>query len=250
MTIKKTWVTYILECADGTLYTGVTNDIQKRLAAHNDGRGARYTNARRPVVLRYTEVAKNRSAAQRREAHIKQWSRAEKLRMIEDMKPRRRAQGFTLIETLVVVAIIGMLATIVLVALNRSTDKARDVRRKAEISQVGKLLSGRGCYTPNAGAGDYDILELVDELKTKYPQYAGAFTNIPHDPRSATDTEAKYRYVIDASGKCALYANLENADEQVTLTGVTAPTPGGGTGVFAAPSAGWNGSVNYFQVSN
>jgi prepilin-type N-terminal cleavage/methylation domain-containing protein len=168
--------------------------------------------------------------------------------MIKKMKTKPR--GFTLIEILVVVAIIGILATIVIVALSQTTDKARDVRRKAELSQIGNLISGGGCYTPTAGAGDYDIMDLVPELKAKYPQYAGAFDNIPHDPKSATATETKYRYIVDASGKCAVYANYENASEPVTLPGITVPTPGGGTGVFVEAAAGWNGSNRFYQVSN
>lgn len=80
---KKSWTVYILECVDGTLYTGVTNDLPKRLLAHNSGTlGAKYTKARRPVVVRYKERAKNRSAAQTREAEIKGLSRKEKLRLI------------------------------------------------------------------------------------------------------------------------------------------------------------------------
>ena len=52
-----TWWVYILRCADGTLYTGATNDLDRRLAAHNAGRGAKYTRARRPVALVYREAA-------------------------------------------------------------------------------------------------------------------------------------------------------------------------------------------------
>ena len=74
---------YILLCADGTLYTGWTNDIEKRLAAHNAGRGAKYTRGRRPVTLRYSEVGASKSEAMSREAAIKKLSREEKLLLSE-----------------------------------------------------------------------------------------------------------------------------------------------------------------------
>ena len=61
------WFVYILECRDGSLYTGITNDIERRLQQHNDGTGARYTRSRRPVRLRYHEICENRSAALLRE---------------------------------------------------------------------------------------------------------------------------------------------------------------------------------------
>ncbi|MBT9566814.1 MAG: GIY-YIG nuclease family protein [Thiobacillus sp.] len=76
------WVVYILRCADGSLYTGITTDIDRRLAEHNGGAvapGARYTRSRRPVALAYTEPADSRSAATRREAAIKRLDRSRKL---------------------------------------------------------------------------------------------------------------------------------------------------------------------------
>lgn len=73
---------YLLECADGTIYTGITTDIARRLKAHADGTGARYTKARGAVKLLYSEKAKDRSAAQKREAEIKGWPRAKKLAFI------------------------------------------------------------------------------------------------------------------------------------------------------------------------
>ncbi|MBL4871342.1 MAG: GIY-YIG nuclease family protein [Robiginitomaculum sp.] len=76
------WVVYILRCRDNSLYTGITNNMEKRLKAHNGGKGAKYTKARRPVVLVYEENAANRSAAQIREAEIKKLTRVEKLGMI------------------------------------------------------------------------------------------------------------------------------------------------------------------------
>ena len=72
------WVVYILQCSDGTLYTGMTSDVTRRVEQHNAGTAARYTRARTPVKLVYREPAKNRSAALKREYAIKQLSRNEK----------------------------------------------------------------------------------------------------------------------------------------------------------------------------
>lgn len=77
--------TYILRCADGTLYTGWTNDLQKRIAAHNAGTGAKYTRPRRPVELIYHETFPTKEEAMRREWEIKQLSRKEKLALSQDM---------------------------------------------------------------------------------------------------------------------------------------------------------------------
>ena len=72
------WYVYIVRCADRTLYTGVARDLSARLAAHNAGRGAKYTRARLPVKLIYQETVADRSAALRREHAIKRLSRTEK----------------------------------------------------------------------------------------------------------------------------------------------------------------------------
>lgn len=74
---------YILRCADGTLYTGCTNDLTRRVTTHNAGKGAKYTRARLPVELVYSEVAPDKSQALRREAAIKALSRSEKLKLIQ-----------------------------------------------------------------------------------------------------------------------------------------------------------------------
>ena len=74
---------YMLACADGTLYTGWTNDLEKRLAAHNAGQGAKYTRGRAPVRLRYYEAFPDKSAALRREAALKRLSHSEKMALIE-----------------------------------------------------------------------------------------------------------------------------------------------------------------------
>jgi putative endonuclease len=76
--------TYIVECADGSLYTGWTNDVEKRLAAHNAKKGAKYTRMRIPVKLRYTESFLTKQEAQSREWQIKKMSRAEKFKLIAE----------------------------------------------------------------------------------------------------------------------------------------------------------------------
>ena len=74
---------YMLECADGTLYTGWTNDLEKRLAAHNAGQGAKYTRGRGPVRLRYYEAFNDKEAALQREAALKRLPRSAKMALIE-----------------------------------------------------------------------------------------------------------------------------------------------------------------------
>jgi putative endonuclease len=86
VTVKKTsdWLVYMLECSDKTLYTGITNNLEKRLQQHNSGQeGAKYTRARRPVKCVYEEKQKNRSEATKREMEIKKLSRKEKFKLIK-----------------------------------------------------------------------------------------------------------------------------------------------------------------------
>ncbi|ADB62614.1 Excinuclease ABC C subunit domain protein [Haloterrigena turkmenica DSM 5511] len=75
-------VVYVLECADGSLYTGYTTDLERRVAEHDAGEGAKYTRGRTPVELRYHERYESRSAAMSREYEIKQLSRSEKERLV------------------------------------------------------------------------------------------------------------------------------------------------------------------------
>jgi putative endonuclease len=73
------WACYLLECADGTLYCGITNDLERRVAQHNSGEGAKYTRGRTPVRLVYVEECADKPAALRRERAIKALPRAVKL---------------------------------------------------------------------------------------------------------------------------------------------------------------------------
>lgn len=72
------WFVYILQCSDGSLYTGITNDVERRLQKHNNGKGARYTRTRRPVTLLYTETCGGRSQALIRECEIKSFPKSKK----------------------------------------------------------------------------------------------------------------------------------------------------------------------------
>ncbi|WP_298916622.1 GIY-YIG nuclease family protein [uncultured Algimonas sp.] len=80
---KPSWTVYMLRCADGTLYTGIARDANARLAAHNSGRGAKYTRARRPVAMVWSEPAPCRSTASKREYAIKQMRRPDKLALLQ-----------------------------------------------------------------------------------------------------------------------------------------------------------------------
>lgn len=78
------WYVYIVECSDGTLYTGITTDVNKRIETHNKGKGAKYTKTRLPVVLRASFDGFDKSTAAKEEYRIKQLTRKEKLKMIND----------------------------------------------------------------------------------------------------------------------------------------------------------------------
>lgn len=79
----KTWYVYILRCADGTFYTGSTDDVVRRAAVHNSGKGAKYTRGRRPVEVAYFEECETYSAALKREYVIKQLTRQQKMELIK-----------------------------------------------------------------------------------------------------------------------------------------------------------------------
>ncbi|WP_257462832.1 GIY-YIG nuclease family protein [Archangium lipolyticum] len=84
--VPDAWTVYMVRCRDGSLYTGATNNLERRLATHNRGRGAAYTRARLPVTLVWSEAAADRGAALRREAALKRLSRAEKLRLVQQVR--------------------------------------------------------------------------------------------------------------------------------------------------------------------
>ena len=80
--MEKVWHLYILQCGDGTLYTGITDDVDRRFRAHSEGRGAKYTRGRGPLTLVYRETCGTHSNALKREAEIKKLPRAKKQELI------------------------------------------------------------------------------------------------------------------------------------------------------------------------
>jgi putative endonuclease len=82
------WCVYVIRCGDGTLYAGVTNDLEQRIAAHRSGRGARYTRGRGPLTLLHQEPARTRSAALKREYQLKRMRREAKLAFLDTVRSR------------------------------------------------------------------------------------------------------------------------------------------------------------------
>lgn len=78
---SKPWHVYLVRCSDGSIYTGITDNVEARLKKHNSGRGAKYTAQRRPVVLLYSELVTDQGSAMRREAEIKRWPKARKVKL-------------------------------------------------------------------------------------------------------------------------------------------------------------------------
>lgn len=81
--MEKQWVVYMIECKDGSLYTGITDNLPKRLQAHRTGKGAKYTKGRAPLILRYLEDCEDHSQALRREIEIKKLTRQEKIALCQ-----------------------------------------------------------------------------------------------------------------------------------------------------------------------
>ncbi|MAW67375.1 MAG: endonuclease [Chloroflexi bacterium] len=80
---NENWYVYILLCRDGTLYTGITNDIKKRMLAHEKGKGAKYTKGRGPFKLVYENIFNNQSMAMKEENRIKKLSKVQKLKLVQ-----------------------------------------------------------------------------------------------------------------------------------------------------------------------
>jgi putative endonuclease len=80
--VKKPWFLYIIRCSDNSLYTGISNSLNKRIEAHNSGKGAKYTKGRAPVTLVHQEKFTDKSSASKREAEIKKLTRKEKLELL------------------------------------------------------------------------------------------------------------------------------------------------------------------------
>lgn len=81
--MENSWKVYILRCGDGTLYTGIAVDVQRRLETHRSGKGAKYTRGRGPLKLVYTEVCTSKSDALKRELQIKGMTKTEKLALLQ-----------------------------------------------------------------------------------------------------------------------------------------------------------------------
>jgi prepilin-type N-terminal cleavage/methylation domain-containing protein len=168
------------------------------------------------------------------------------------LNARMERRAFSLIELLIVIAILAVLTTIVFVIVFPALAKARDARRIFEITNIGRFVVV-SCPLPEAGAGTYDFTDLAVELRTKFPRYAESLSTLPKDPSVGTETRTFYYYTVANTlgvRKCALFTNLENANAAVTNAAISGPTAGGGSGVFAATSSGWNGTDRYYQVSN
>jgi len=157
-------------------------------------------------------------------------------------------KGVTLIELMIAVGIVAVLAGVVAVAVVPARRRGRDTARVAEMNQMGRFLLAISCYAPTAGAGDYDLQDLYQDLVAANPQVVKYVSRAPRDPNEKDATKSGYRYASTADGKCVLYANLEDPEALVTLGSLSAPTPGGGTGVLKASAPGPNGTDRYYQI--
>jgi prepilin-type N-terminal cleavage/methylation domain-containing protein len=154
-----------------------------------------------------------------------------------------RPAGFSMIELLVVVGIIGVLVTLAVVAAGGALRRSRDAKRLQALSLIGRYFSGAACPMPDGGPGDYDL----SEISGLFPSRPGF--QLPEDPGNHGG-ENGYRYVVSEDGAlCALYANLE-VEGKVTLQTADAPGAVRGNGVLEGEADGNNGTRFYYQVTN
>lgn len=150
------------------------------------------------------------------------------------------------IPIIIILGLVGVAAT----SLALSKYQMRDSIRKADLAQIGRVLVIKDCFVPKSGAGEYDILDIIAELKTKHPEYIKALPEVIADPELGTDSESFYKYIVASDGShCVLYANLENKNDEVTLPNLQRPTMGGKIGVFKSVMNGPNGTRKYYQIS-
>lgn len=167
-----------------------------------------------------------------------------------DMK---KAQGFTIMEALVTIAIIGVLASLALPYLFAARTKARDQIRLADMNTVNRLITALGSESlsdawPAGLPSDGDLILLNNALQEKYK--TNIFFSLPHDP-NASENYTRYLYHYE-NGKIVIYANLEDRNFAATLP-YHEPTLGGGKGSFIGEGEwahGANNTDRYYQVSN
>ena len=160
--------------------------------------------------------------------------------------------GFTAMEFLIVLAIIGVLSMIVVLTIGDMSKRARDSKRLTVVATIGRFMT-QGCYLPDAGTGDYDLADIFEEWKINNPEYVKLIVQLPFDPKTGSLSQTNYRYQVANEDHCVVYANLENERATVDLLFLDEPTPNSGRGVLRAAVGeyknGWNGTNKYFQVS-
>lgn len=204
MNRPKPYEVYILECADGTLYTGIARDAEKRLAVHNAGKGAKYTRSRRPLILRYRERCPDRGTALSREYEIKSFSRETKLSLIRTYNEIKSSEGESLMKDF---------KTII---ADRYSERRFDKARDLDPSLLESILEA-GRLAPTAHNAQPFRFKLLDRAESDrlMPQMTRcAFGAAAHVVLIADDEEAWHR---EADGFCASELDIGIAGTQMVL---------------------------------